>query len=153
MIYEFKTGSSVIKTQAAISYRNAFGKKALLSSHYGHQCTKLTEERLKQKCFWPGMAKDIERYVGWCRICGLVKPKFKRPPMTPLLVDAPLQLVATDFIGPMPPSYGKRYLLVIIDVFSPEVYPVSDMTVGTVIRCFKDLFARFGFPDEILSDC
>ena len=68
-------------------------------------------------------------------------------------VDAPLQLVATDFFGQMPPSYGKRYLLVIIDVFSPEVYPVSDMTVGTVIRCFKDLLARFGFHDEILSDC
>ena len=128
--------------------------KSLLSSHYGHQCAKMTEDRLKQKCFWPGMAKDVERYVDQCRICSLVKPKFKRPPMTPFLVDAPLQLVATDFIGPMPPSYGKRYLLVIIDVFSrfPEVYPVSDMTVSTVISCFKDFFARYGFPDKILSD-
>lgn len=128
--------------------------KALLSSHYGHKCVKMTEEQLKQKCFWPGMAKDVERYVDQCRVCSLVKPKFKRPPMTPFLVDAPLQLVATDFIGPMPPSYGKHYLLVIIDVFSrfPEVYPVSDMTVGTVIRCFKDFFARYGFPDKVLSD-
>ena len=74
--------------------------------------------------------------------------------MTPYLVDAPLQLIATDFIGPMPLLGGKRYLLVIIDAFSrfPEVYPVSDMTVGIVISCFKDFFARYGFPDKILSD-
>ena len=84
----------------------------------------------------------------------MVKPKFVNAPLKPYLVDAPLQMVATDFIGPLPDDGGRRYILVIIDAFSrfPETYPVRDMSVSTVIECFRDYFSRYGFPDLILSD-
>ena len=79
----------------------------------------------------------------------MVKPRFVNAALNPYLVDAPLQMVATDFIGPLPEDGGRRYILVIIDAFSrfPETYPVRDMSVSTVIECFRDYFARYGFPD------
>ena len=100
------------------------------------------------------MAKDVDNYVANCRVCGLTNPKFRRPPIAPFLVDAPLQMVAADFIGPMPTCRGKSFLLVIIDVYSrfPENYPLADMTATSVIACFRDFFSRYGFPDCILSD-
>jgi len=61
--------------------------------------------------------------------------------------------VACDFVT-MPLSRGKRYLLVLIDCFSryATVYPTSNMSEETVIACFRDFFATFGFPDAVLSD-
>ena len=110
--------------------------------------------RLTRDYFWPKMRDDINNFVRHCRVCSMVKPKFVNASLKPYLVDAPLQMVATDFIGPLPDSSGKRYILVIIDCFSrfPEAYPVRDMSVTTVIECFRDYFGRYGFPDSILSD-
>ena len=65
-----------------------------------------------------------------------------------------MQLVAADFVGPLPTSNGFHYLLVIVDCFSrfPEIYPVRDLTAKTLISKFRDFFSRYGFPDAIITD-
>ena len=90
-----------------------------------------------------------------CRVCLLVKPKFVPATLTPFVVKAPLEIVAMDFVGPLPTARGNlRYFLVFIDLFSRflEVYPCSDMTVTTVVDKTRDYLARYGFPDSMLSD-
>jgi len=128
--------------------------KFITSFHYGHQGIEAMIAKLTQDYFWPRMREDIKHFVKHCRVCSMVKPKFVNAALKPYLVDAPLQMVATDFIGPLPDDGGRRYILVIIDAFSrfPETYPVRDMSVSTVIECFRDYFSRYGFPDSILSD-
>ena len=102
----------------------------------------------------PGFKKEALRFISTCRICSFVKPEYVNAHLKPFLLDAPLQLVATDYVGPLPSDRGYRYMLVIIDAFSrfPEVYPVKDMTVSTLLAAFRDYFARYGFPDALLSD-
>ena len=129
-------------------------KKLLTASHYGHQGVELMMSKLTENYFWPGLRRDVSKFIASCRICSLVRPKYVNPHLKPFLLDAPLQLIATDYVGPLPSDHGFRYMLVIIDAFSrfPEVYPVRDMTVPTLITAFRDYFARYGFPDSILSD-
>ena len=71
-----------------------------------------------------------------------------------MLTKSPMDVLAVDFVGPLPLSNGFQYLFVVIDCYSryPFAFPVKDQTVGNVIKCLKDIFSLFGFPDAILSD-
>ena len=44
--------------------------------------------------------------------------------------------------------------LVVVDTHNkwPEVIPVSSTTTSKTIKVLRDLFARFGIPEQILSD-
>ena len=128
--------------------------KILTSAHYGHQGNSSMVDKICKSFFWPRLRKDVVEFISRCRVCSLVKPRYVNPHLKPYLLDSPMQLLATDYIGPLPVSGGSRYLLVIIDAFSrfPEVYPVSDLGTTTLITCFRDFFSRYGFPDALLSD-
>ena len=65
-----------------------------------------------------------------------------------------MEILACDFIGPLPDDNGYKYCLVIIDYFSryPFVFPLKEITAVNTINCFKKVFAMFGFPDKVLSD-
>ena len=111
--------------------------------------------RLRSKFFWPNLKASVESFVKQCRICSLVKPKFVCPRSMPILSKAPMEILACDFVGPLPVSQGCRYLLVIIDMYSrfPFVFPLNDMTGKSAINCFRTVFSFSGFPNFILSDC
>ena len=128
--------------------------RVLTATHYGHQGIENMQRKLSADYFWPNMKKNVHDFVRNCRICSMIKPKFVNAQLKPYLLDAPLQLVVTDYIGPLPTDSGFRYILVILDAFSrfPEIYPVKDMSANTLIAKFRDYFARYGFPDAILSD-
>ena len=129
-------------------------RKVLTVGHGSHLGINLTLGRLRMKFFWPGMKKSIFDFVKGCRTCSLVRPKFIPARSTPILTKSAMEVVACDFVGPLPSSQGFRYMLVLMDVHSryPVIYPVSDMTVKSVVECFKKFFSLFGFPDSILSD-
>ena len=129
-------------------------RKVLTIGHGVHYGVNQTIERLRKKFIWPNLRKSVSDYVNNCRTCALVKPKFVAAKSTPILTKAPLEVVACDFIGPLPISQGCRYALVLIDLYSryPAVYPLPDMKVGGVIKSFKTFFSLFGFPDSVLSD-
>ncbi|GJX70464.1 reverse transcriptase domain-containing protein [Tanacetum coccineum] len=60
-----------------------------------------------------------------------------------------------DFMGPFPSSRGNKYILVAVDYLSKWVeakaLPTNDAQV--VCKFLKSLFARFGTPRAIISDC
>nr|GEX87726.1 reverse transcriptase domain-containing protein [Tanacetum cinerariifolium] len=60
-----------------------------------------------------------------------------------------------DFMGPFPSSQGNKYILMAVDYFSKWVeakaLPTNDARV--VCKFLKCLFARFGTPRAIISDC
>ncbi|XP_061342860.1 uncharacterized protein LOC133289023 [Gastrolobium bilobum] len=60
-----------------------------------------------------------------------------------------------DFMGPFPPSYGNKYILVAVDYVSKWVEVVALLTddAWVVIAFLKrNIFVRYGVPQAIISD-
>ena len=63
---------------------------------------------------------------------------------------APWKRMHIDYAGP----FQNSMFLVVVDEHSkwPEVIPVSSSTSSSTIEVLCDLFARFGIPEQIVSD-
>jgi len=125
----------------------------------GHCGTRRTLARILSKFFWPGVSADVSKYVHTCDICQKTVSRGKVPPV-PLasmpLISTPFQKVAIDLVGPLsPPSEeGHRYILTLIDLATrfPEAVPLKDISSVAVAEALLSIFARLGFPQDILSD-
>jgi hypothetical protein len=55
-----------------------------------------------------------------------------------------------DYAGPV----AGKMLLVVVDAHSkwPEVVPMSSSTVARTIQALRDMFARWGIPEQLVSD-
>ncbi|XP_022806125.1 uncharacterized protein K02A2.6-like [Stylophora pistillata] len=62
----------------------------------------------------------------------------------------PWQRIHIDYAGP----FQNSMFLVVVDVHSgwPEVIPVKSTSSSSTIEILRDLFARFGIPEQIVSD-
>ena len=62
----------------------------------------------------------------------------------------PWQRIHIDYASP----FQKSMFLVVVDVHSkwPEVVPVNSTTSSSTIEVLRDLFARFGIPEQIVGD-
>ncbi|XP_070174500.1 uncharacterized protein [Littorina saxatilis] len=125
----------------------------------GHCGVRRTLTRILTKFFWPGVSADVTRYVKSCDICQKTVSKGKVCPV-PLVampqISTPFERVAIDLVGPLsPPSEeGHRYILTLIDLATrfPEAVPMKEITSVAVAEALLSIFARLGFPKEILSD-
>ena len=138
-------------------------KKSLLVQFHdsllsGHMGCKKTYERLLQRYYWFGMKSDVKMYISQCDTCASIKKPNKKPkaPLGTITTGAPCDVVATDYIGPLPVTpRGNKYILVLNDHFSKyvEVIPVPDQTAETCAsRVLNDFIARWGCPLSLLSD-
>ena len=69
----------------------------------GHQGVERTEQMVRQRCYWPGLAKDVKTWVSNCERCILAKkgPSIK----TPMGTD---EVLAVDFTVLEPAPGGIR---------------------------------------------
>ena len=110
------------------------------------------EERRPQFCVVASaMDKDIEHVTKTCTSCQQNKnaptPASLHPWTWP---EKPWQHIHIDFAGPF---MGTSFL-VIVDSHSkwPEVFEMSTTTTTKTITKLRDLFARFGIPEQVVSD-
>lgn len=117
--------------------------------HVGHQGIERTMRRAKDSVWWPRLRRDVEHYAKNCREC-IKNSLMKRQPLrvTPL-PSGPWKRVATDLFN----FRGRDYVLV-IDFYSRwiEVMELRDQTTESVIKRLQNIFARWGFPVELVSD-
>ena len=121
-------------------------------AHEGHPGIVSMKQRLRSKVWWPGMDKQVERFVRTCHGCQVVALPNHPPPMKRRhLPDGPWKEIAIDIMGPLP---SKHYLFVIVDYFSRfyEVDVLNNIEAKTIIKSLKKIFARFGNPVSITSD-
>ena len=124
----------------------------------GHQGVSRTTFRMKEKYYWYGMTKDIDKYVTSCNICNQNKksPRASKSPMTTYHAGAPMERVHIDFLGPLPKTkHGNQYILMIVDQFTKwvEIIPTTCQTAEETARnIVNHFFCRFGVPFQILSD-
>lgn len=127
-------------------------KRFLQLGHEGHPGESAMKRRLRDRVWWPGMDKEIARFVAICEGCRLVGLPQKPEPMhsRPLPSEAWTD-VAIDFLGPLP---SGEYLLVIIDYYSryKEVEIMRQITANGTVDRLRRIFQRLGFPRTITLD-
>nr|KAJ0214370.1 hypothetical protein LSAT_V11C400225310 [Lactuca sativa] len=76
-------------------------------------------------------------------------------PQNPILVCKIFDVWGTDFMGPFPVSFGKIYILLVVDYVSKRVEAKATRSddAKTVIEFLKsNIFVRFGVPRALISD-
>ena len=124
--------------------------KMLELIHKAHQGVTKTKQLARDLIYWPGINKQIEDIVSRCEHC--LKYQYsqqKEPMIISEIPEGPWQRVGTDLFE----LNGNTYL-VIVDYFSNfiEVEHMNDTTSKSLIRVFKQNFARHGIPVVLISD-
>lgn len=123
----------------------------------GHASGPKTYLKLCRFATWLGMKRDVIRYARSCHVCQSVKPRGGRLPglMQPIESQNPWQIVACDIMGPYPTTPDRnRFLLVVTDHFSKwvELYPLRKLTARVIMEKLMEVFTRFGFPEQLITD-
>lgn len=120
----------------------------LHASHAGIVKMKTTAQSF---FWWPGMDKEIEELGKNCKECIAEKDNPIKSEVNPWRwPDKPWQRIHTDFLGP----YKGHEFLIIIDARSkwPEVIEMKSTTAAKTVEKFREIFSRFGFPLQVISD-
>lgn len=125
------------------------------SAHFGRD---KTVEKLRNRCFWPGMYTAIRDYVHNCRECMRFNTRRRKPPGHLHPIEPPseiFQMVGLDFWGPVQESnVGNKYVLVLTDYLSKFVvakaFPAC--TAQTAAEFIVETALTFGVPSQLLSD-
>lgn len=125
--------------------------------NFAHPGRSATITLIRERYFWPRMAKYISRFVQKCIPCQ--RAKINKHERTPLKVfRAPDERFATvhiDIVGPLPQDGDSKYLLTMTDRATRwiEAVAITDQTAKTVAKVFWDTWvARFGSPLMIVTD-
>lgn len=118
--------------------------------HEGHQGLTKCRERDKIYVWWPGISSEIKRKIQACETCCEMKQTQQKEPLisTPL-PGRPWKRLAIDLC-----EHNKNTYLVVSDYYSRflEIIHMPTTTTSEVVLKLKALFARFGCPDEVVSD-
>ena len=161
-IFEQKRGTHTSETRQIMvptQYRARVMELAHESIVGGHLSSQKTRDRITSSFHWPGITSDVARFCRSCDICQKTIPKgriTKVPLGSMPAIDTPFHRVAIDLIGPIAPmsERGNRYILTVVDFATryPEAVALPKIETERVAEALLDIFARVGFPSEILSD-
>lgn len=126
-------------------------KQILKLAHETHQGIVKTKQFLCARFFWPGMDQDVETLIKGCSTCVVNQPLNRYTPLQPTPLPRGLWIKgAVDLVGPI----DGKHILTYIDHYSsyPEACVIKVITSREVIKALTAIFARFGYPDELVTD-
>lgn len=126
-------------------------KQAMSIAHETHQGVVRTKQFLRNKFYWPNMDIDVERLIRNCNACILNRPLHEDQPLQPLeLPPRPWTKLGVDLVGPI----DNKHILTVIDYYTsfPEAIVLPDISSHTVTGELMKIFARFGYPLEVVTD-
>lgn len=118
--------------------------------HSSHMGVVKCKSRARDVIFWPGMSSQIEDKVLSCSQCAETQNKNPKEPMVPVdLPERPWAKIASDIFE----LNSQNYLLT-VDYYSkfPEINKLDNLTTNNVVGYLKSQIARYGIPDEIVTD-
>ena len=136
----------------------------LLQALHGHNSnhpgiTKTIQE-VRQKYYYPCVAKYIKKWVTNCQTCiqtkrinnDLLRIELLKCPEWDL---GPEDILQMDILPNLPPSGGYNHIITAIDVFSRYLfaYPVTRITATSVARLIMDILCKHTYlPTTLITD-
>ena len=125
----------------------------------GHPGRYKTHELITRNYWWPGIMKDIRKYVEGCEKCQRAKPIRQKPQSTlhpHEIPSEPWQIIMVDLIGELPESGGYNAISVFVDKFTKRLRLVPtnmSLTSEGTARMYRDkIFSQHGIPRMIIHD-
>ncbi|GKF64511.1 reverse transcriptase domain-containing protein [Tanacetum coccineum] len=124
----------------------------------GHHSANLTARKVFDvSFFWPTIYRDAHTMIKSCDTCqrqGKITQRDEMP-QNSIQVCEIFDVWGIDFMEPFPSSRGNKYILVAVDYLSKWVEAKALLTndARVLVKFLKSLFARFGTPRAIISDC
>ena len=103
-----------------------------------------TLRRARTSVWWPGiMNVQLKQFIASCEVCNVFQTKNHEIP------NRPWSKVASDIF-----EWKKEQYLVLVDYYSDwiEFDPMKNQTDAEIIDLMQKQFARWGIPDEIVTD-
>ncbi len=133
-----------------------WGHSSRLACHPG---VARTLALIKQRFWWPSVARDAREFVLACPVCAVGKGS-NRPPVGLLrllsIPSRPWSHIAMDFFTGLPPSSGNTVVLTMVDRFSKVVHFIPLLKLPsareTAVIVFDHIFRIHGLPVDIVSD-
>lgn len=119
--------------------------------HKSHQGIVKTKSLAREKLWWPGIDRDIERTISACNVCSALRPAPPRAVPAPWPRSSqPWDRLHIDYM-----TIGQKDYLVVVDAYSKWLECIA-MSSGTqtrqLISKLRNLFSIFGLPRCIVSD-
>ena len=120
-------------------------------AHEGHHGMVNMKRYLRERLWWPGLDKMVERRSASCEACQASTVQHQRDPLQPSTAPCkPWVKVAADHWGPTP----DHSVLVMVDHLTkyPEVEVVKGTSAHDNILAMDNIFSRQGFPSVLYTD-
>ena len=117
-------------------------------AHEGHPGVSTFQESLRRLVWWPHLTRDASHFASSCDQCWRNRVQSHQE-LQPTEIVPVWHKVAVDLV-----EIEGRHLLSLVDYGSrfPELIPLCGTTSRHVILAISDVFARNGFPKELVSD-
>ena len=125
----------------------------------GHPGQHRILELIKRTYWWPGLKKDIKKYIQGCFKYQQNKVEHQGKAGELYLLEIPKGLwqeISTDIIGPLLKSNGMDTIVVIVDQFTKMIRlkaTTMNILLEGIAKIYRDkIWKLYGIPRKILSD-
>jgi len=140
-------GNLVLKERKVYVPKDEKLRAKVIQLHYdvpaaGHGGRWKTVELVTRNYWWPGVTRDIGRYVEECDLCQRMKNRMEEPAGKLKLSEVPKKSwshLTVDFIMKLPVVTGKDAILIVCDRLSKMTHFVAT-TEGTIAEGLTRLF-------------
>ena len=125
-------------------------KELMEKTHSSHIGIEGCIRRARDTFFWPRMTVELKEYISKCEVCLTHRSgQEKEPILQHEFVARPWGKISADLC-----ELDNRTLLVVSDYYSNyvEVARLNTLTSRAIIKSLKEIFARFGIPDTLITD-
>jgi len=149
--HEFTLSHGILLRKDRVVIPEALRVRILEELHSGHIGIVKMKGLGRNYVWWKGMDRDIENAVQSCKECTRFQNNPKPVPLhhwEPTI--EPFQRIHIDFAGPF---LGHNFL-VCVDSHTkwPEVFVMNNITATCTIEKCREIFARFGIPQMLVTD-